>query len=29
VKKLATDIIAAQEGEIAMMKDWLHRKGVH
>lgn len=28
-KKLATDIIKAREGEIAMMKDWLHKKGVH
>lgn len=29
VKKLAADIIKAQEGEIAQMRDWLHKKGVH
>lgn len=27
VRKLAEDIIKAQEGEIAMMKDWLKQKG--
>lgn len=28
VRKLAQDVIKAQEGEIAMMKDWLKKKGV-
>lgn len=27
VLKLAGDVVSAQEGEIAFMKDWLERKG--
>lgn len=27
IRKLAADIIKAQEGEIAMMRDWLKKKG--
>lgn len=28
IRKLAEDVVKAQEGEIAMMKDWLKKKGV-
>ena len=27
IRKLAEDVIQAQEGEIAMMKDWLAKNG--